>query len=273
MQRLVVGLGILLHGTAMASEPLDGAGLSSHLASLTDILAMRHGGSLPELTDEEHDRLALGKAVIRQQELDGTDMLGATVFQVCEVEAWRIWLAICDRDRHEEFMPHIDEGVCLEDFGHSRLVYQYLSLPGVRDRHWVIRTRTNGPLWLASDRAVWESSWELEPDAESLIERYLESGAIEKVSLEQADAAVVTPRNDGCWLLVDLPDGRCFVAYQDLSDIGGKIPAWLVNELGPSGLANLVQKVAQRARLIEQFFSETRPLPTAPDGTAMDIPD
>ena len=202
--------------------------------------------------------------------MEGSEVLGATVFDVCDVEAWRIWLAICDRDHHEEFMPHIREGVCLADFGHSRLVYQYLALPAVRDRHWVIRTRTNGPLWQQSGRSVWESSWVLEPDAEDLIQTYIEAGAIEKVSAEQAEDAIITPRNDGCWLLVDLPDGRCFVAYQDLSDIGGRVPAWLVNELGPSGLASLVQKVEERALQIELYFSEDRPPPVAPDGSPVE---
>jgi len=271
MLRSLAILCVLIHGPAAAEPLLDGAGLSEHLTSLSDVLAMRQGGPLPELTSKEHDLLAAGKSVIHQQELEGTDMLGATVFQVCDVAAWRIWLAICDRDHHEEFMPHISEGVCLEDFGDSRLVYQYLVLPGVRDRHWVIRTRTNGPMWLASNRTVWESSWELEPDADTLIGQYLESGAIEKVTAEQTEAAIVTPRNDGCWLLVDLPDGRCFVAYQDLSDIGGKVPAWLVNELGPSGLVSLVKKVAQRAASIEQFFSDTRPPPAAPDGSEVEM--
>lgn len=164
-------------------------------------------------------------------------------------------------------MPHIEEGVCLLDLGNTRLVYQYLELPGIKDRHWIIRTRTNGILWHASDRTIWESSWELDPAAEELIRFYFDAGSIEKVSEEQVDAAIVTPRNDGCWLLIDLPDGRTYIAYQDLSDIGGKVPAWLVNELGPSGLKGLVDKVAQRGREIEQHFSATRPPPRAPDGS------
>jgi len=240
------------------------------MASIAELLDDRVGGSLPELDEADYAALALGRDVLKQQSMDDTDMLGATVFRICDVEAWRIWLAICDRDHHEEFMPHIREGVCLADFGHSRLVYQYLSLPAIKDRHWVIRTRTNGPLWTRSGHSIWESSWELEPGAEELISEYLEKGAIEKVTAEQAADAVVTPRNDGCWLLVDLPDEQCFVAYQDLSDIGGKVPAWLVNELGPSGLANLVLKVEARARRIEQFFDDDRPPPAAPDGTRVE---
>jgi len=255
---------------AAAGDRLDGEGLAAHLESIAELLADRIGGALPELTDAEYASLAAGRDVIKQQAMDDTAMLGATVFTVSDVQAWRIWLAICDRDHHEEFMPHIREGVCLTDFGHSRLVYQYLALPAVKDRHWVIRTRTNGPLWNRSDRTIWESSWELEPGAEDLIDEYMAAGAIEKVTADQVADAVVTPRNDGCWLLVDLPDGRCFVAYQDLSDIGGKVPAWLVNELGPSGLAGLVQKVEARGRQIEDFFDEQRPPPAAPDGTRVE---
>jgi hypothetical protein len=270
--QIVVLLTLTTAPTTAASgdERLDGPGLAAHLESLSELMAMRLGGELPILDEADYATLAAGEAVIRQQEMEGSDVLGATVFDVCDVEAWRIWLAICDRDHHEEFMPHIREGVCLADFGHSRLVYQYLALPAIHDRHWVIRTRTNGPLWQRSGQAIWESSWALEPDADALIERYVESGAIEKISASQADDAIVTPRNDGCWLLVDLPDGHCYVAYQDLSDIGGRVPAWLVNELGPSGLADLVQKVEERARQIEHFFSADRPPPAAPDGTRVE---
>lgn len=251
----------------LGAELMDGPELQAHMASLESLLAQREGSSLPGLGEADYAKLARGETVIKQQTLDGTAMLGATVFQVTDVAAWRIWLAICDRDHHEEFMPHIEEGVCLLDQGHSRLVYQYLELPGIKDRHWIIRTRTNGVLWLASDRTIWESSWELDPAAGQLIRGYFDAGSIENVSEEQVDAAIVTPRNDGCWLLIDLPDGRTYIAYQDLSDIGGKVPAWLVNELGPSGLKGLVDKVAQRGREIEQHFSATRPPPRAPDGS------
>ena len=261
---------LLTSGPAVAGTSLDAEGLAAHMASIADLLMDRVGGPLPALDDADYAALAAGQDVIEQQAMDDTETLGATVFRVCNVQAWQIWLAICDRDHHEEFMPHIREGVCLADFGHSRLVYQYLALPVIKDRHWVIRTRTNGPLWNRSGHTIWESSWELEPGAEELISEYMEQGAIEKVTADQAEDAVVTPRNDGCWLLVDLPDDRCFVAYQDLSDIGGKVPAWLVNELGPSGLAKLVQKVEARAERIEEFFGEDRPPPAAPDGTRVE---
>ncbi len=253
-----------------ADELLDGPGLRAHMEGLATLLTQREGAALPELTDADYARLAAGKSVIKQQTLEGTAMLGATVFQVTDVAAWRIWLAICDRDHHEEFMPHIKEGVCLQDHGHFRLVYQYLALPGIKDRHWIIRTRTNGALWLSSGRSIWESSWVLDPAADELIGSFLEAGSIENVTPEQVEAAIVTPRNDGCWLLVDLPDGRTYIAYQDLSDIGGNVPAWLVNELGPSGLESLVDKVAQRGREIEQHFSDSRPPPRAPDGTEVE---
>ncbi len=257
----------LISSHAAGAEPLDGPGLQAHLESLADVLAMREGGALPALDEADYRRLAAGATVMKQQEMEGSETLGATVFRVADVEGWRLWLAICDRDHHEEFMPHIREGVMLLDEGHSRLVYQYLQLPGIKDRHWIIRTRTNGPMWLASGRTVWESSWSLEPGAEDLIPTYLESGAIEKIDAEQAGDAIVTPINDGCWLLVDLPDGRCYIAYQDMSDIGGKVPPWVVNEFGPGGLSKLVLEVEKRGRAIEQHFSADRPPPKAPDGT------
>ena len=271
MKLSVLLMGVLvMTPRAQAADPLDGPGLAEFMESLEPLLAGRKGGDLPDLSESDFVHLASGEPVIKQQTMDGTDTLGATVFHVADVQAWQIWLAICDRDHHEEFMPHIKEGVCLEDFGHSRLVYQYLSLPAVKDRHWIIRTRTNGSLWTTSGHSVWESYWELEPDADALIQTYSEQGAIERISSDEIEAAVVTPRNDGCWLLIDLPDGRCFIAYQDLSDIGGKIPSWLVNEFGPGGLVKLVREVEKRGASIEQYFDADRPPPAAPDGTRVE---
>lgn len=263
---LVVCVGIW-GGRDAAADTLTGAEIAAHLASSSSLLAMRQAAALPTLTTKEFSYLADNKGVLKEERRDGDPLIRATYFRVVDVAAWRLWLALADSDQHEDFMPYIEESAVLESGGGTKLAYQYMDLPaGIRDRHWIIRSWDNGGLWNSSQRKIWETYWSMEPDSEDLVGAYMEEGLIDKVTAEQVEQALFTPKNEGYWLLVELPDDRCLVAYQAVSDIGGNIPTWLVNELGPSGLKKLVGVIEERGRGIETQFKEGRPPPPAPDG-------
>ncbi len=271
MRAAAVGIGLallVLAGPARAAEPLDGPGLEAHLASLAELLALRQGGAIPALSDGDYARLAGGKAVLVEQ-LDGALVRG-TVFRVAETEAWRIWLALADNDHHEDFMPHVREGAVLEQAGGTKLAYQYLEMPAVKDRHLITRARDNGALWRASGKTIWESVWWLEPGSEDDVAGYIEQGRIEHVSAEEAAGAIFMPANDGYWLLVELPDGRTLIVYQTFSDIGGKVPSWVVNEFGPQSMDELTRVIEARGKDIEGVFASAAAAPPAPDGTPVE---
>lgn len=263
---LVVCAGIGF-GPAAVAGTLTGSEISTHLASNSSLLAMRQAAALPTLTTKEYSYLADGKGVLKEERRDGERLIRATYLRVVDVAAWRLWLALADSDQHEEFMPYIEESAVLEIGGGTKLAYQYMGLPaGIRDRHWIIRSWDNGGLWNSSGKTIWETHWSMEPDSEEMVLAYLEEGLIDKVSAEQVEQALFTPTNEGYWLLVELPDGRCLVAYQAVSDIGGNVPTWLVNELGPAGLKKLVGVIEERGRGIEGTFREGHTPPPAPDG-------
>ena len=253
-----------------ASTPLDGEGVAAHMAAIDDLLAMRQAGPLPVLTGEDYDQLAGGATVIKEQETGSGALRRVTVFRVADTAAWRIWLALSDGEHHEEFMPNISVSAHLGMDGPWRQHYQYMSLPAVKDRQWVIRARDNGALWNASGKRIWESHWTDEPRAAELIQRGLEDGKITGIGADDVEAAITTTSNEGYWLLVELPDDRTFIAYQSFSDLGGKVPSWIVNEIGPAGLKKLVTIVETRGRSIEQHFGADRPPPPAPDGSAVE---
>jgi len=255
-------------GGARGADPLDGPGLKAHLASLADLLAQREGGAIPTLTDGDHAKLATGKAVLKEHK-DG-ELIRGTVFRVAETEAWRIWLALSDNDHHEDFMPYVREGAVLEQAGGTKLAYQYLEMPAVKHRHLITRARDNGALWQASGKTIWESVWWLEPDSEDDVAGYIERGLIQHVTAEEAAEAIFTPANDGYWLLVELPDGRTLIVYQTFSDIGGKVPAFVVNEFGPQSMDKLTRVIETRGQAIESVFSSAAAAPPAPDGSPVE---
>ncbi len=254
---------------AAAGEPLDGPGLKAHMAAIDGWLGMRKGAALPALSDDDYATLATGKGVLEEQVDEGSKLIRATFFRVVEVEAWRLWVGLADCNQHDQFMPHVQESVILEEGRDGKLTYQFLSLPMVKARHWVVRGWDNGALWTTSGKTIWESAWTLEPGAEEVAAAALEGGLIADVTAEEMDDAVLTSVNEGYWLLVELPDGRVLVAYQAFSDIGGKVPTWLINEMGPPGLARMVQKMDERGRVIETHYAHGEAPPPAPDGSAL----
>lgn len=108
--------------------------------------------------------------------------------------------------------------------------------------------------------------WWLEPGAEEDVAAYIEGGQIQHVTAEEAEGAIDMVSSEGYWLLVELPDDRTLIVYQSLCDVGGKIPSWLINEFGPSGLNKLTRVIEERGKVIEGTFDGRTP-PPAPDGS------
>jgi len=253
-------------GPARAADPLDGPGLQAHMDSIAPHLDGRKGAALPALSEGDYAKLATGKAVLKEQKDEGNDLIRGTVYRVAETEAWRIWLALSDNDTHEDFMPYVREGAVLSQSGGSKLAYQYLEMPAVKDRQIVTRARDNGALWAASGKTIWESVWWMEPGFDDDVAGYIDGGQIQHVTAEEAEEAVDMVSSEGYWLLVELPDDRTLIVYQSLCDVGGKIPSWLINEFGPSGLDKLTRVIEERGKAIEGTFDGRTP-PPAPDGS------
>ena len=268
MSRFLLLCLILAILPAHASAPEQTAPeLDAHMASLAKLLQLRKAAPLPTLTHRDFLDLSEGVGVLKEGSPGSDGLIRATYLRVVDLAAWRLWLALSDSDHHEEFMPYILESAVLELGEAGKLAYQYMALPaGTKPRHWIIRSWDNGTLWDTSGRKIWETYWSLEPDAEELVLAFMEEGLVDKVTAEEVEDALYTVTNEGYWLLVELSDDRTLVAYQAVSDIGGKIPTWLVNELGPAGLKKLVMVIEARGRGIEDHFGPGRTPPPAPNG-------
>ena len=130
-----------------------------------------------------------------------------------------LWRGVSDEDHHAEFMAAdvstTVDGVARRD-GHT--LFQYMKMPIISDRWWVVSMTFNSSLYQSSNGQVWEVAWKDRQGDSNLIAS-LDQGIIgEGIPIRWAK---------GSWLLIDLGGGKTFVMYHNWSDPGGRIPVAL----------------------------------------------
>jgi len=159
--------------------------------------------------------------------------LGLDRWPVSKSEAW---LSITE-DSKVKAVKGLTEIVLRGRWGSNKLLYQHLDLPWpLQDRHWAIALQGNPAL--AKSSGVWERSWKLDLAA-------MELAAPRMGSVYQE--ALVTPVNEGGWLLVELAPRDTLVLYQARASFGGGVPDSAVEGWALSNMVELLQKFEQGA--------------------------
>jgi hypothetical protein len=150
---------------------------------------------------------------------------------VMGVEVWpcsreAAWLGITD-----DHPPHPVTGLTEIRLsgagGGPKVLYQYLDLPWpLQDRHWAIALQNNLPL---AKTGVWERHWSL--DAEAMTQAKSRMDA-------RYDDALMTPVNEGAWLLVPVSPAETLVVYQSRASLGGSVPDGAVEDWAMSSLSD-----------------------------------
>lgn len=176
------------------------------------------------------------------------------------VDRWAVsreeaWLSITD-DTPSEPVKGVTELVLAGRWSSEKLLYQYLDLPWpLQDRHWAIRLRGNAAL--AEKSGVWERHWKLDEAGMELArpkmgERYAE--------------ALMTPVNEGDWLLLSLGARDTLVIYQTRASLGGGVPDSAVEGWAFSGIAEVMEKMEKNALRMRTFYSESCDVQPGADG-------
>jgi ribosome-associated toxin RatA of RatAB toxin-antitoxin module len=130
---------------------------------------------------------------------------------------------------HPQFVPYLKRLDLLAEAGDERVAYEQIEIPLARDRDYTVRLQ----------RRV---------DAEA--QRY-------EIVFVTANEAGPPPDRDhiripsirGRWLIEPGPEGRgAAVRYEVLSDPGGALPTWVVNQVQGEAVARLVRSMLQRTR-------------------------
>jgi len=114
----------------------------------------------------------------------------------------------------------------LRDDGEITIVYTYIDMPLVSDRDVTTRAVRSFDAQTGSHRVEWQTSDEgPEPQA----------------------GVVRLEKSSGSWVFSPLPDGRTSAVYESHTEIGGAIPAWLVDSLMKDTVVDAI--VTLRARV------------------------
>lgn len=151
----------------------------------------------------------------------------------------RYWAAVND-DRNKVAYTKLEHAELLDGSycAAKRRVFQYVGVPLLSDRWWVVDLAHNGPLHEATGGAVRELSWRSLPD---------QAASLPDSARSWADKGMEVPFTEGAWALVDLGDGRTLVQYYVWSDPGGNVPAGLASSFAEGGVSDTIEAMARLA--------------------------
>lgn len=167
-----------------------------------------------------------------------------------------VWMVLNDEARMLEELPLSASGVIGGDLHGERRVFEYMPLPLVSDRWWVVDIEHNERLYAESDATVWEMAWK---NADPHV---VETTHFAPVAAGGIPAAWTT----GSWLLVDLGDDGTWMEYTTWSDPGGSLPVGPATSFAAGAVKDTLEAVAKLSRLAAR---EDRDGYQRPDGSPL----
>ena len=133
--------------------------------------------------------------------------------------------------KHEDyvrFVPYLRRLDVLRDDGDAKLVYEQIHVPFLKDRDATVRfTRS-----FSAATGVYEVS----------------SRAVPEEGPPEGNGYVRVRTSQAHWSLAPADDGGTAVTYTIRTDVGGLVPAWIVNAAQKDAVAKLIRAMLDRAR-------------------------
>ena len=195
------------------------------------------------------DAVAAGKvARVRQS----AGVMGVGLLPCTLAEAW---LAVTD-DHPIDAVSGLTQIPLQGAWASEKWLYQLLDLPWpIADRHWVLHSTNNATL---AAHGAWERAWTLAAD-------WLPK-ARAPVGAERWDAAVMTPVNQGSWLLVSVDANNTLGVYQARADLGGGVPEDAAEAYSAATLTDLFRATGRNAASMRTRYTTGCTPQPAPDG-------
>lgn len=183
--------------TAVAAGPM-------RAGSLPDVSARS-----PWIVQERNDDPDNGYVLYRR-ELPGSDFTAFRLEATLDAPASLVADAARKNVADPAAGPRNMTKTILRDDGDVTVVYSYIDMPLVSDRDVTTRAvRSFDP-----DSGVYRVEWNATDEGPA-----------------PREGVVRLEKSSGSWVFTPLPDGRTHAAYESHAEIGGSIPAWLLNSL------------------------------------------
>ena len=139
----------------------------------------------------------------------------------------KIIATLWKHDDYVHFVPYLRRLDILRDDGDVKLVYEQIHVPLLKDRDATIRfTRS-----FTAATGAYEMS----------------SRAVPEEGPPEQDGYVRVRTSQAHWSLVPTQDGGTDVTYTLRTDMGGLVPAWIVNAAQKDAVAKLIRAMLDRA--------------------------
>lgn len=226
-------LSTLLPATAAASS------VDEVLAEVAPLRALRLATDAPEIPAEAYAKAAQGKRVSGIEAVEGIAAAKGWGVAIYDQPVEAVWKAVNDEAQHPSRLPIAHSAVVRGTPALTgRYLFEYMPLPVVRDRWWIVEVHHNADLYARSGGRVWEEAWDDATDP-TMLEGTEWADEIER--------AVPVAWTKGAWLLVDLGDGRTLAEYFAWSDPGGKLPAGPASRFAGGAIRDTLEAMGQLA--------------------------
>jgi hypothetical protein len=164
--------------------------------------------------------------------VDARDVPGSSLHEVrasihSEFAPATIAAVVWRYEEHDRFVPRLAHAEVVRDVGpDERIVYEQLALPLLKDRDVVLRARRE----TAADGTIDIRTTAIDGDGPPVTSRF-----------------VRVQTSIGHWHLAPAAGGTDLV-YDIRTDVGGAVPAWIVNRAQREAVPDLVKAMLDRAR-------------------------
>jgi len=165
--------------------------------------------------------------VIETRDVEGSALREVRATTHTDVDPPAIAAVLWRHEEHPRFVPHLLHVEVVRDAGDERIVYEQISVPLLRDRDVVLRAR----------RQVDPSSGVID----------VRTTAITDEGPPETSRFVRVRESAGHWHLVPASAGGTDVTYTIRTDVGGTLPAWIVNRAQHETVPDLVRAMLARA--------------------------
>jgi hypothetical protein len=227
-------LTLLLAATTASADPV----------AALDLLLSHHDGlalaSAPRLERSVYEQALAGGAPTGLLDVEGHRSRVAWGVAVVDTPLHRYWAAIND-DQSKVEHTRLEHLAILagQNCGRERRVFQYVDVPMLTDRWWVVDLVQNDALSTATRGVLRELSWKSRPAP---------ADELPSAVRTWADQGMQVTFTEGAWVLADLGDARTLVLYYTWSDPGGNIPARVASSFAEGGIADTIAAMERLAK-------------------------
>lgn len=222
--------------SAGAVEP---EAVQSRLAELAEHRSQLLDKEAPPIPADAYRRAAEGKVTTGLVTVDGVAAKKAWGIGVFDVPIDAYWKVIND-DITKVSYTKLDFAEILEGTRCKapRRVFQFISVPFLTDRWWVVDIRENTGLAAATSGSMREQTWATDGDF----------SVSTPSAKEWAAKGMHIDSTQGSWVLVDLGNDHTLVEYYTWADPGGSVPAGFASRMAAGGVSDTLETMAQAAR-------------------------